>query len=64
MTLSIEKELREKNSFLQILHAVAITANKAVGIEDAFEPVLKLICQHTTWPIGHVYMISKNNLTV
>jgi len=49
MSLSIEKELREKNSFLRILHAVAITANKAVGIEDAFGPALKVICQHTTW---------------
>lgn len=61
MTLSIEKELREKNSFLQILHAVAVTANKAAEIKDAFEPVLKVICQHTSWPIGHAYVVSKND---
>ncbi|MCP4252891.1 MAG: PAS domain S-box protein [Candidatus Scalindua sp.] len=61
MKLSIEQELREKNSFLQILHAVAVTANKAEGIKDAFEPVLKVICQHTAWPIGHAYIVSKNN---
>ena len=61
MILSIEKELQEKNSFLQILHAVAVTANKAAGIKDAFEPILKVICQHTAWPIGHAYVVSKNN---
>lgn len=61
MTLSIEKELREKNSFLQLLHAVAVTANKAVRVKDAFEPVLKVICQHTAWPIGHAYVVSRND---
>jgi PAS domain S-box-containing protein len=39
----------------------AVTANEAVDIKDAFQPVLEEICSYTGWEIGHAYVISKDD---
>ena len=56
-----ENALRMKNSFLQILQVAAVASNGAVKIEDAFKPVLNEICRYTGWPIGHAYVLSKDD---
>ncbi|MGR3303327.1 MAG: PAS domain S-box protein [Candidatus Scalindua sp.] len=50
-----------RNSFLKILQVAAVSANVAVTIKDAFGTILNEVCHYTGWPIGHVYMISKDN---
>ncbi len=56
-----EKTLNEKTSFLRILQIAASSANVSSNIEDAFKPILNEICHIMGCPIGHAYMISKDN---
>ncbi|MBT6231152.1 MAG: PAS domain S-box protein [Candidatus Scalindua sp.] len=56
-----ENEIRVKNSFLKILQIAAVAANGATEIKDAFQPILNEICDYTGWPIGHAYIISKDD---
>lgn len=51
-----EKMLREKNAFLRLLQTVAVAANESVSVRETFSTVLKKICTHTGWPVGHVYL--------
>lgn len=56
-----EKMLHEKSAYLQLLQVTAVAANEAMEIKDAFQPILNEICDYTGWPIGHAYVISKDD---
>jgi PAS domain S-box-containing protein len=56
-----EDELRKKSSYCKLLGTAAISANEAADIKDAFQPILEEICLYTGWPIGHAYVISKDD---
>lgn len=56
-----EDVLLEKNSYLRLLQVATAAANEALKIEDALQPILKEICRYKGWPIGHVYLISKED---
>jgi PAS domain S-box-containing protein len=51
-------ELRKQTSLVQLLHAVATTANQALSVEDAMQASVDLICAHIGWPVGHVYILA------
>jgi len=55
-----ERLLHQKNSFVRLIKEVAIAANEAPSSEIALENCLTLICQHTNWPVGHVYLTDAN----
>ena len=50
-----EEELQEKNRIIQLIHEITVAANDALTVDDAMLICLKSICQHTGWPVGHVY---------
>jgi len=56
-----ENELHTKNTYLKLLQVAAVSANEAIDIKDAFQPILKEICSYTGWEIGHAYIISKDD---
>jgi signal transduction histidine kinase/CheY-like chemotaxis protein len=56
-----EKRLHVKRAYLKLLQVTAVAANEATEINDAFQPILNEICDYAGWPIGHAYIISKDD---
>ena len=50
-----KQELHRKATFVELLQVVAVAANEATSVEAALQFTLDRICQHTGWPVGHVY---------
>lgn len=57
----VERELNKRNVFLRLHQIVASAANEAHEIEEALKRILKGVCTHTKWYIGHAYVISEDN---
>ena len=53
-----ELALGEETSFVELLQAIAVAANEAVTVEEAMQFCLDRPCDHTGWPVGHVYMLA------
>lgn len=51
-----EKLIREK-SFLELNKNLTAIANISGSVEDTMQYALKQLCQHTGWPVGHLYMV-------
>ena len=49
--------LREKGR-VQLLQEVAVAANEAQTVEEAFKTCLDRICSYMGWPVGHVYLVA------
>ncbi|MCI0395441.1 MAG: GAF domain-containing protein [Chloroflexi bacterium] len=56
-----EAALVRESGFLKLLQVVAVAANEATAIEDVLQFVLDQICQHTGWPVGHVYLTNEKD---
>ncbi len=56
-----EKILKSKNIFLDLLQMTAVAANEADSMEDAIVTVMNKVCAFTGWPIGHAYILDKDN---
>jgi PAS domain S-box-containing protein len=52
-----EAELQRKNELLELLQAVAATANESRTIDAALRSCLKLVSEFTGWPMGHAYLV-------
>ena len=50
-----EAALGQETALMQLIQQVAIAANEAQSVNDAFQSSLDLICAFTTWPVAHVY---------
>ncbi len=51
--------IKQEHDFIRLLHVAATASNEAKNIEEASNICLKLICDHTGWPIGHLYVIEE-----
>ena len=49
-----EQAARRQNELTQLLEALARAANEAQTPEEVLQALLKLICTHGRWPVGHV----------
>lgn len=56
-----EKKLLKKISCLELLQSVTAAANEALTIENALQVAVDQVCFHTKWPVGHVYVLDKDN---
>ncbi len=54
------RELYDRQSDLQVLEAVAAAANSADGVRPALKVTLDAICKRSSWPIGHVFLLSRD----
>ena len=59
--LQLTKELKRETSFVLLLQKVAVSANESLTVEGALQTCIGLFCDHTGWPVGHVYMPAKDN---
>lgn len=48
--------LEEKTSFVQLHKDIAVAVNETQSVRDTIKFCLKRICQHTGWPVGHLYL--------
>lgn len=55
---AIESQLSREQALLQLVHRLASTANAANSIEEAARSFVGLICSHTGWDVGHVYLLA------
>jgi signal transduction histidine kinase/NO-binding membrane sensor protein with MHYT domain/DNA-binding response OmpR family regulator len=58
-----KQELHRKATFVELLQVVAVAANEATSVEVALQFTLDQICEHTGWPVGHVYFCSPETTT-
>jgi len=56
-----EKILLKKISYLELLQSVTAAANEALTMENALQVAVDQVCFHTKWPVGHVYIMDKDN---
>ena len=52
--------LRKEKRRVQLLQEVAVAANEASNVEDAMRICLDRVCEHTGWPVGHVYLLAES----
>ena len=50
-----EAALHQETAFMQLIQHVAMAANEAQSVNEAFQASLDSICAFTKWPVGHVY---------
>lgn len=51
-----EAQAAREAGFVRLLQDVAVAANEARSMDDAFLHCLDRVCTHTGWPVGHVYL--------
>jgi signal transduction histidine kinase len=52
-----EDAIRRQAAFVKLSREVAVTANEAGDVREAIETVLRLVCEHTAWPVGHAVLL-------
>jgi PAS domain S-box-containing protein len=55
---TLEKQVEQGVGYVRLLKEVAVFANKASNVEEAFQFVIQRVCAYTRWPVGHVYWAS------
>lgn len=43
-----------------LFQEIAKATNESSTIEDAMQLTMDLVCQHTGWPVGHLYLLSED----
>ena len=56
-----EEKIRSAAEKQSLLQAVAQAANESRIVEVAMEAALNAVCEHTGWPVGHVYVPSEDD---
>lgn len=56
-----QRELQRRINSARLLKNVAVAANGAAGVNDAYKVCLKEICAYTGWSVGHVYLVSEDD---
>jgi len=51
-----EEALRRESASVKLLQSIAVVANGAESVSQALQCAVDRICEHTGWPIGHVYV--------
>ncbi|MDT8305976.1 MAG: GAF domain-containing protein [Anaerolineae bacterium] len=56
-----EAALLRESGFVRLLQQVAVAANEASTMEEALRFALEAICEHSGWPVGHVFFPGKSD---
>ena len=54
----VAAELRRQSVIAALQAGVAVAANQATSLDEALQACIDLVCNHTGWPVGHVYLRS------
>ena len=50
------EQLQQETSFLQLNQEIALLSNTNDPVEDALKQAMQKICDHTDWPVAHLYI--------
>jgi ammonium transporter len=53
--------MRHRTDSLQLLRRTAAAANESSSVEDALALALDEVCRFTSWPIGHAFLVSRDD---
>lgn len=56
----LEKRVVERTASVRLLQNIVLAANSAESFEAALQTALHEICLYTRWPVGHAYVVDKN----
>jgi signal transduction histidine kinase len=56
-----EAALREEAAYVRLHQRVATAANASPTADAAMQACLDLVCAHTGWPVGHVYVRAEDD---
>ena len=55
---TLELQVRERTASIRLLQDVAVIANEANSVEEAFRAALARVCRFPNWEAGHVFLRS------
>jgi signal transduction histidine kinase len=58
------RELYDRQGDLVLLEAVAVASNAATEVRSALTATLDAVCERSGWPIGHVFLLSRDGETL
>jgi hypothetical protein len=50
------EQLQQETSFLQLNQDIGVLSNTNDPVEDALKQAMQKICDHTDWPVAHLYI--------
>jgi len=53
------EDLKRESRFIQMIQMITLAVNEAETVEDAYQAVLDITCLCIGWPVGHVWLVSK-----
>lgn len=58
------RELYDRQKDLELLESVAVAANAADEVRSALKVTVDAVCSRSNWPIGHVFLLSRDGETM
>ena len=58
------RELYDRKGDLELLEAVANASNAAKDVRSALKVLVDAVCERSGWPIGHVFLLSRDGETM
>jgi signal transduction histidine kinase len=57
----LEDEVRKRTGYVQLLQDIAVIANEAANVRDAFQQTLNRVCDEMDWEIGQALMLEQRD---
>jgi signal transduction histidine kinase len=58
------RELYDRQGDLELLESVAVASNAASEVRSALKVTVDAVCERSGWPIGHVFLLSRDGETL
>jgi diguanylate cyclase (GGDEF)-like protein/PAS domain S-box-containing protein len=59
-----EEALAREAGFVRLLQQVSVASNETSSGREALETGLRMIAEHTGWPVGHIYVVDDDGETL
>jgi diguanylate cyclase (GGDEF)-like protein len=56
-----QEALQRYTSLLELLNRITAAANRSRNADEVYGYALRLLCAHTGWPVGHVYVAAADD---
>ncbi|MEO6028760.1 MAG: PAS domain S-box protein [Candidatus Binatia bacterium] len=54
-----EADLRRQAAFVRLAREVAVAANGSIDVAQTISVILRLVCDHMQWPVGHALLLQR-----
>jgi len=54
-----EADLRRQAAFVRLAREVAVAANGSIDVAQTMRVMLRLVCDHMQWPVGHALLLQR-----